>query len=147
MSESKRINIRLGEEVSGFLDKLMADWKCSQTAAVERAIVEAHAKGNQTSETLELVRSLPDHTAIREIIDDALQAIIEARQAQRATNPAEVQGIQNGYAGLAKNAFCKHCGSKFAGNKFAQVCPECEEAGHKRVPPAECPECQVGAAL
>lgn len=42
-----------------------------------------------------------------------------------------------------KNAYCKHCGSRFAGAKFATICPECKSSGHTNQP-AECPRCGDG---
>lgn len=37
-----------------------------------------------------------------------------------------------------KNCFCKHCGNRFAGPKFATICPECK---------SECPQCTSGASI
>lgn len=45
-----------------------------------------------------------------------------------------------------KNAYCKHCGNRFAGAKFATICPECKSNGHTMTP-AECPACNDGRAI
>ena len=45
-----------------------------------------------------------------------------------------------------KNAFCKHCGSRFAGARFATICPECKTSGHT-LTPADCPVCGEGKAI
>lgn len=45
-----------------------------------------------------------------------------------------------------KNAFCKHCGSRFAGVKYATICPECKSSGHT-LTPSECPVCNEGRAI
>jgi hypothetical protein len=96
------------------------------------------AKDARIDEILELVRGLPE--TIKEVFEDLTPS-------GPAPGLASIPGVQQGAATLPKNAYCKHCGSCFAGSKYAQVCVECEDAGHKRVPPAECPECQAGAAL
>lgn len=99
MSESKRVNMRLSDEIDAVLVELMAEWKCSQTEAISRALVEARARTKpdpRIDETLELVRSLPDIDAIREVIDEVLQEKIEERQALRATNPATIPGVTVG---------------------------------------------------
>lgn len=101
----------------------------------------------KVDEILELVQSQPSTKDIQSMFDEFIQAAREVKEERRATNPAAVTGVQTGYAGLTKNADCRHCGKKFAGNRFAQVCPECEELGHKRVPTVECPECTAGVAL
>jgi hypothetical protein len=45
-----------------------------------------------------------------------------------------------------KNCFCKHCGSRFAGPRFATVCGDCKSSGHT-LSPAECPRCTEGSAI
>lgn len=45
-----------------------------------------------------------------------------------------------------KNAYCKHCGSRFAGAKFATICPDCKSSGHT-LTPAECPSCNEARAI
>lgn len=45
-----------------------------------------------------------------------------------------------------KNAFCKHCGARFAGQRFATICPGCKSSGHT-LTPAECPVCNEGTAI
>lgn len=45
-----------------------------------------------------------------------------------------------------KNAFCKHCGNRFAGVKFATICGDCKSSGHT-LTPNECPVCNEARAL
>lgn len=45
-----------------------------------------------------------------------------------------------------KNAFCKHCGSRFAGVKYATICPGCKSSGHT-LTPGECPVCGEGKGI
>lgn len=41
-TDSKRLNVRLKTAARYALEDLAERWKCSQTAALERAILEAH---------------------------------------------------------------------------------------------------------
>lgn len=45
-----------------------------------------------------------------------------------------------------KNCYCKHCGVRFAGAKFATLCSECKSSGHTNQP-NECPKCNEGNAI
>jgi Zn finger protein HypA/HybF involved in hydrogenase expression len=45
-----------------------------------------------------------------------------------------------------KNAYCKHCGARFAGQRFATICPSCKRSGHTNQP-ANCPRCTEGMGI
>ena len=45
-----------------------------------------------------------------------------------------------------KNCFCKHCGQRFAGPKYSNICGDCKSSGHTLMP-AECPRCTEASAL
>lgn len=78
-------------------------------------------------ELLELARSEPQHSRPDHI------ATINERDEPLADN-------------RPKNAFCKHCGNKFAGSRFATICSGCKSQGHTNQP-AECPRCTEATSL
>lgn len=45
-----------------------------------------------------------------------------------------------------KNCFCKHCGERFAGAKYASICQGCKSGGHT-LTPNECPLCGEGRGI
>jgi hypothetical protein len=45
-----------------------------------------------------------------------------------------------------KNCFCKHCGGRFAGLRYASICPTCKASGHT-LTPNECPRCGEGTGI
>ena len=45
-----------------------------------------------------------------------------------------------------KNATCRHCGERFAGQRFATICQSCKSSGHT-LTPAECPVCNEARAI
>lgn len=45
-----------------------------------------------------------------------------------------------------KNATCRHCGVRFAGQRFATICSSCKSGGHT-LTPAECPACNEGRGI
>lgn len=45
-----------------------------------------------------------------------------------------------------RNATCKHCGTMFAGARFATICPGCKSIGHT-LTAAECPVCGEGLSI
>lgn len=98
MSDSKRLNIRLSGQANEALDALTTEWKCGQTAAVERAIIEAQsglAMRNAVFETLELMQSLPD--TMREVFEEMVESMPKAQISALA-----IPGVQQGYAGVQK---------------------------------------------
>jgi len=71
-----------------------------------------------------------------------------AMMAGQNTDVAKTDAIGEGeyVDNRPKNAYCKHCGKRFAGAKFATICPECKSSGHT-LTPAECPVCNEARAL
>lgn len=45
-----------------------------------------------------------------------------------------------------KNCRCRHCPERFAGPRWATICPSCKSGGHTNTP-AECPACNEGSAI
>ena len=56
--DSKRLNVRLRRPVAFALEELAEQWGCSQTAALERAILDAHGGVPRT------VMTKPDGRAV-----------------------------------------------------------------------------------
>jgi Zn finger protein HypA/HybF involved in hydrogenase expression len=141
MSEVKNRSVRLDEENYTWLQGLPGR---SLNEAVERLRTESKGAVGKTdttvAEILELVRSLPDASDIEDVMRNVMQEFRSARSA--ANSP----GIPVETPSLPKNAFCRHCGQRFAGSKFATVCPGCKGSGHT-LGPAECPACNAGGAL
>jgi Zn finger protein HypA/HybF involved in hydrogenase expression len=109
------------------LEDLASAWTISQTGAVERAISEAHERVSNGE------------------MDEAQRFQVRNASATRAIENVHPEAVrEEAFAALdnrPKNAFCKHCGRRFAGPKFATICPECKGSGHTNTP-AECPPCQ-----
>jgi predicted Zn-ribbon and HTH transcriptional regulator len=140
MSEVKNRSVRLDDENYRWLQELPGR---SLNEAVERlragngGVVKTDAT---VAEILELVRSLPDAADIEDVMRNVIQEFRAAR------NLPDSPGIPVETPSLPKNAFCKHCGHRFAGVKFATICPDCKSSGHT-LAPAECPACTAGRAL
>lgn len=78
-----------------------------------------------------------------DVIDRALLAFdTGALNAGRDPEPDVVPSLSTtpSVDARPKNAFCKHCGERFAGQRFATICPNCKSSGHT-LTPAECPAC------
>lgn len=133
MSEIRNRSLRIDDENYAWLQGLPGR---SLNEAIERLRLNSDVgKGDvmqcnaEIAEILDLVRSIAANTEIRNPM------------ALLPTSAGEL-GIDN----RPKNAYCKHCGNKFAGAKFATICPSCKSSGHT-LAPAECPACNDGRAI
>ncbi len=91
-------------------------------------------------EVLKILQSTPTENSYFDLYS---AAIIKQRQ-ETPIEPSQISGVQRGSP--PKNAFCKHCGNRFVGSKYATICSECKSTGHTLIP-AECPICTAGAAI
>jgi hypothetical protein len=73
--DSKRINVRLRTPVRYALEELMERWGLGMTAALERAIVEAHGAAGK-----DLERRVNQRGAVRELHDDVNHLIGKLRE-------------------------------------------------------------------
>lgn len=90
----------------------------------------------KVDEILELARDLPGPLEIEEIV----QRVV-------GEGAAEASSVSSSVADKRpKNCFCKHCGSRFAGTKYASICADCKSSGHT-LQPSECPGCNEATAL
>ena len=103
--DSRQRNVRLKLDAWFELADLANAWGCAETAALERAIRGAHAVfcGGATSVT-------------ETVLPPGMDVV----------PPSEIPGISVGI----KNATCQHCGEKFAGARYAVICPGCKDGGH-----------------
>ncbi len=111
-ANSVRVNMRLRDEARFALDELASQWGCSQTAAFERAVMEAHRRVSGGS-------------------GGEAEPRVAAGAAGRGVDPKGVVG------GGGYDAICGHCGAEFqiaSGRPPSTICGECHRAGHKNVP-------------
>lgn len=142
MSEVKTRSIRLDDENWQWLANLPGR---TSNDAVTALRASAEQKGDtvtgspeELSELVELVRSLPDSTDMRQL----MQEVFSELRFEKVAAHADAEITDN----RPKNAYCKHCGSRFVGAKFATICPECKSSGHT-LTPADCPVCGEGRAI
>lgn len=125
---SKRINMRLKTTVRFMLEDLSMRWKCTETAAMERAILQAH---ESPFPGVGLAHVVPLQQQTNEI-----SASIARHQAQSSSVPE-----------TPFHPRCLHCGENFgAWNRNASLCPDCKEKHHAG-DPANCPTCTAGSAI
>ncbi len=116
-TDSVPYSFRFRADVGFMLDDLAERWKCTKTAAAERAILEAH-------ESLFSASVTPTPHQI---------AIADGLYPRPGTIPAGQYPCRCVHSG------CQ--GAKFQGvSKFANLCPECQEKGHSGDPKV-CQEC------
>lgn len=101
------------------LEDLAQRWNCSQTAAAERAILEAHGSGVDLSEPLPASGS--------KTVDMPVSPI-----------HAELTGAEDRVGFPIQ---CAHCPTgNWGSTKWATICFDCKSAGHTNQP-ADCPRC------
>jgi hypothetical protein len=103
-AKSKQFNARLRLPARFALEDLAAQWSCSETAACERAILEAHGR----------ISKIP--TEIRDLATPN-----QVRDSYEVITPIKGEVA----------IFCRHCGSQFGGQKFQPpICEPCKSGGH-----------------
>lgn len=114
---------RLRDETRFELEELAERWRCSKTAAMERAIHEAHVSGIELTPFI----SGPGLDRLRggATVDD-LRAIVAP------TAPALPTTI--------KRYRCGHCGTTPAVARVGEICVACRDTGHTSEP-SGCQRC------
>ena len=99
--DSKPVAFRLKTHVVAAIDVLVRRWTVSQTAAVERAILDA------AYPTTELLPAAKEALCTAPILHQQPQVLAESV------------------------IYCKHCGEPFGGQRFQPpLCPNCKATGH-----------------
>lgn len=122
-TDSRPFSFRFKVDVGFMLEDLAARWQCSQTAAAERAILEAHESPIST----ELASFTPN-------VGGAF--VMPSPQ----TSPASIPGVQVG-----PKSKCDHCGQMRAPRRVP-LCTVCANAGHIGEP-RNCGECTGGMGI
>lgn len=147
MGDVRNRSVRLDQENYDWLVGLPGR---SLNEAVERLRMQNGAGNPQetaVSEILELVRGLPDATDIEGVMRNVIQEFRAARATSvPATASAALAPAAETVDNRPKNCRCRHCPERFAGPKWATICPDCKSTGHTGQP-AECPRCTDGTAL
>ena len=147
----KRLNIRLSDEAAASLEAKAEEIACSQTVIIERlltlpqsATLSPKVVQHSVAEPELLQRIYERQNQIQITLEEVLETVQRVPETRPSGfDPASIPGVLQGAAGLPKNAFCKHCGNRFAGSKWATLCPDCQANGHRNVLPADCGECRT----
>lgn len=148
MTERSKASIfRFDDDTLTAIDTLMQIWQCkTQKEAVRRAILQAlrpTAPQNGSADYGDRLNALRDAIYA---LSDKLDEVLTAVQTKHSHLQPAMVGTGNG-EDQPKNAFCKHCGQRFAGPRFAALCGACADQGHENKVPAECVGCQQGLSL
>ena len=149
MGEAKHRGIRLDEDNWQWLNGLPGRTLNEALTALrntERSEAINTAAVNQSVDS-EKFQKLYERVNRMEIMVEELLELARS-EPQRSTN-AIVTANQRDEPisdNRPKNAFCKHCGERFAGSRFATICSSCKSQGHTNEP-AECPKCTEASSL
>jgi len=121
MAETRTRTIRVDDEVWAAIQALPGR---TQNEAMRQLLIEGGSSiENKIDELRELILTLPNGAV-----------------------KSEISGEFKVEDSRPKNAYCKHCGSRFAGQRFATICSDCKASGHT-LTPAECPVCGEGRGI
>lgn len=146
-ADSKRLNIRLKTEASTMLETLTERWDgCSQTAAMERSIAQAHdgIRALLPDEAVMMIKWWARQDGVDDVtvIARAL-AVYDASRAE-STDEAIEELVGDIPPGSPR---CVHCGRRYVGSKRPPfICRACLNGGHVAGLPEDCQECQRGTS-
>lgn len=126
----RQFNARLKEETVFAIQELAERWGCSQAEVVERVVSETPVPPRAGT-----VR-MPEMVAGQTHWEIGVLGHEPSLRAEPTDDPREFRVVDN----RPKNCFCKHCGERFAGAKYASICQGCKSSGHT-LTPNECPIC------
>jgi len=116
---SRAVSFRLKEEARWALEDLAERWGLTQTAAVERAIRDAHGGGDVVDRTT----------------GEVLREAVSVQYVDPTTKPGVSRGMPEKREEARAAAFqvlCQHCGKKFgAESRRETTCAECGEKEHR----------------
>lgn len=137
MAETAKSTYRFKDATRGAIKWWAKQDEVTDTEIVERAVAfydEMRAGGGEVPSVV----AIPEGERMRAVLRSDLRP---------GSDPANIPGVQRGVAVDApKNASCIHCGSRFAGTKFATLCRECQAGGHLG-DPRNCGGCTGGMAI
>lgn len=156
MAKKKRVplNRLVTSETFESVKELALVLECSEGEVLDQAVMllESASRNGKGTETVgasvrEVVREEPseeefDETEERgQIAENALQGGPVSLEYLRRVAAGEFTRTAT-VTETPKNARCIHCGERFAGSRFANLCEGCQEVGHGG-DPRECGECGV----
>lgn len=97
----ERVQALPGKTINDALRVLM-DGADARISKILQLMEKPAVPDTRIDEILEHAQSQVSIEDIQEVFENAIQAARDAKEAQRATNPAAVPGVQQGYAGLGK---------------------------------------------
>ncbi len=149
MGELRNRSIRVDDDVWAAIQRLPGKTNDALRVALlgEDGQDPVSQMPHHVAEILELSRSMAG--TLEGAILQADAAVTQAVFAERSILKLPAKGDlhpEQPADNRPKNVTCRHCGARFAGQRFATICSSCKSDGHT-LTPAECPICNDGRAI
>lgn len=136
-----QVNIRVGNERVESVRQRLKDAATrlgvSQGDVLERGLDRLGENGG--SDPGDLSQKIYERAGrIENMVEELLGLGVPAIDGEAHDVPPILRAAAGVEDNRPKNATCKHCGERFAGARFATICPGCKSGGHT-LAPAECP--------